>query len=261
MTLQIDSTASLKTRRAFRRKEGYKWLGLNEETGRYERYDENGILRGYPAHNKTCPICNLKFTTQHKDARTCSLICSHKLRYQEWVKDFEQNKINATLPSNPLIIQNRVKRYFQEKYHHELFVEKITPCCGLDITSMRNQGLNETNGKLCIMQVDHHDNDPSNSYYSNLKYLCVVCHVVKTDTNAGRGNRQGNGRNSKYKKLAKNFRKQRHSRRNPVTMNYRNELIKSMHDNGDSTKEIAERFKLKRRTINTILRKFKTNSA
>ena len=79
MTLQIDSTASLKTRRTFRRKEGYKWLGLNEKTGRYERYDKNGILKGYPAHKKTCPSCNLKFTTQHKNARTCSLVCSHKL--------------------------------------------------------------------------------------------------------------------------------------------------------------------------------------
>jgi len=253
----MDSTTSLKIRHANRRKEGYKWLGLNEKNGRYEHYDENGLLRGQKAYLKTCPICSLKFYTQHKNSRTCrNKFCSHELRHREWVKDFEQDKINACLKSNPLTIQNRVKRYFQEKYHHELFIEKITPCCGLDISKMSNQGLNEQNGKLCIMQVDHKNNNASNSYYSNLQYICVICHAVKTDHDAGKGNRPKNGRSNQQIRILKKFRRITHSSKNPITMNYRNELIKSMHDDGDPKIEIAKRFKLSKSAIIKIIKDF-----
>ena len=140
---------------------------------------------------KNCEICDVEFETSTIKSRTDSSKCDAELKFQTWSRLFETDKINASQNYNKAQHKQTVKRYFERKYYYQLFIEKITPCCKMDIKKMTNQGLNKYNGKLCIMEISHKDDNPTNNTYSNLEYICLICHTVKTDYKRNNGS---NGR-------------------------------------------------------------------
>ena len=161
-------------------------FGIDRITNEYrqlKRFEflKNGKIYRYTTYIKNCEICNVEFETKTKTSRTDSSKCDAELKFQIWSRLFETDKINASQNYNKAQHKQTVKKYFERKYYYELYVAKITPCCKLNINLLANQGKNTYNGKLCIMNIDHIDNNPSNNKYSNLQYICLFCHAVKTD--------------------------------------------------------------------------------
>lgn len=167
-----------------------------------ERFEfvRNGKIYKYKTYIKNCEICNVEFETTTIKSRTegfnpitnePSMKCDSELKFRIWSKLFVQGKINASQKYNNAQHKQQVKRFFERKYHYELYIAKITPCCKMDITKMTNQGRNRFNGKLCIMEISHKDDIPTNNTYSNLEYICLICHTVKTDYKRNNGS---NGR-------------------------------------------------------------------
>ena len=173
-----------------------KKVGVDRTTGELRdlrRFETvvNGRIYKKKTYIKTCEICSNEFETSTIKSRTDSSKCDAELKFQIWSKLFESNKINASQNYNNAQHKQQVKRFFERKYHYELFIEKITPCCKMDIKKMTNQGLNKYNGKLCIMEISHKDDNPTNNKYSNLEYICLICHTVNTDYKRNNGS---NGR-------------------------------------------------------------------
>jgi hypothetical protein len=161
-------------------------FGIDRFTGEYrqlKRFEflRNGKIYKYKTYIKNCEICDVEFETTTLKSRTDSSKCDAELKFQIWSRLFEQDKILASQNYNKSQYTQTVKKYFERKYYYELYVAKITPCCKLNINLLANQGKNTYNGKLCIMNIDHIDNNPSNNKYSNLQYICLFCHAVKTD--------------------------------------------------------------------------------
>ena len=171
-------------------------FGIDRITNEYRQlkkfeFLKNGKIYRYTTYIKNCEFCNAEFETKTKTSRTDSSKCDAELKFQIWSKLFENDKILASQNYNKSQYTQTVKKYFERKYYYELYVAKITPCCKLNINLLANQGNNKYNGKLCIMNIDHIDNNPSNNKYSNLQYICLFCHAVKTDY---RRNTGSNGR-------------------------------------------------------------------
>jgi hypothetical protein len=161
-------------------------FGIDRITNEYRQlkkfeFLKNGKIYRYTTYIKNCEFCNVEFETKTKTSRTDSSKCDAELKFQIWSKLFENDKILASQNYNKSQYTQTVKKYFERKYYYELYVAKITPCCKLNINLLANQGKNTYNGKLCIMNIDHIDNNPLNNKYSNLQYICLFCHAVKTD--------------------------------------------------------------------------------
>ena len=62
-------------------------------------------------------------------------------------------------------------------------------------THNRKQGKNKYNGKLCIMEISHKDDIPTNNKYSNLEYICLICHNLQTDYRKNNGTTKQGRRN------------------------------------------------------------------
>lgn len=170
-------------------------FGIDKDTGEYRQlvrfeYLSKGKIYRKQTFWKNCEVCNYRFETSTIISRTDNPKCDQELKFQTWSKLFESNKINASQKYNNAQHKQTVKRYFERKYYHDLYIAKITPCCKLNINLLANQGLNKYNGKLCIMEISHIDNNPSNNKYSNLEYICLICHTVKTDYRLNNGTKK-----------------------------------------------------------------------
>ena len=184
-------------------------FGIDRFTGEYRQLKRFEFLRKgkiykYKTYIKNCEICNVEFETTTLKSRTesfnpvtgeVSTKCDQELKFRIWSKLFETGKINASQIWNKTLTKRTVKKYFERKYHYELYIAKITPCCKMDITKMTNQGKNKYNGKLCIMEISHKDDIPTNNTYSNLEYICLICHNVRTDYRKNNGTKKQGRRN------------------------------------------------------------------
>jgi len=124
-----------------------------------------------------CLFCNKPL---NKKGKYCNNICQANDRYQKYISDWKNGKVNGLKGKYQIL--NYIRKYLMIKYNH-----KCTRC-----------GWNEINPftKIIPLEIEHLDGNYTNNKEDNLILLCPNCHSL---TSTYKGANRGNGRKDRKK--------------------------------------------------------------
>tara|TARA_R100000234_G_C4972675_1_gene167000 strand:+ start:480 stop:1058 length:579 start_codon:yes stop_codon:yes gene_type:complete len=122
-----------------------------------------------------CIICNKLETISKKCVyNTCSKKCTAKAIENEFIRNWINGKNKKSWShkrdNRP---SNYIYNYFFELHKIDLEINRITPCCKVEIPTAWN-------GSKSFMELNHINHDYLNNSFENLELICANCHAGKT---------------------------------------------------------------------------------
>ena len=122
-----------------------------------------------------CIICS-KLETVHKKSKynTCSKKCTAKAIEIEFIRNWINGKNKKSWShekdNRP---SNYIFNYFFELHHVALEIDRITPCCKIEIPTAWN-------GSKSFMELNHINHKHWDNSFDNLELICSNCHSART---------------------------------------------------------------------------------
>ena len=122
-----------------------------------------------------CIICNKLETISRKcKYNTCSKKCTAKKIEIDFIRNWLEGKNKKSWShkrdNRP---SNYIYNYFFELHKTDLEINKITPCCKIEIPMAWN-------GSKSFMELNHINHNHLDNSVENLELICSNCHSAKT---------------------------------------------------------------------------------
>ena len=124
-----------------------------------------------------CTVCNKLETISKKCVYNT---CSKKCTAQQIEINFIRNWINGKNKKSwshdkDFKPSNYIFNYFFELHYVALEIDRITPCCKVQIPSAWR-------GNKSFMELNHINHNHQDNSFDNLELICSNCHSAKTDS-------------------------------------------------------------------------------
>lgn len=124
-----------------------------------------------------CIICNKNQTIKkNSEYDTCSNKCTYQAIEINFIRDWinGNNKDSWSHKKNHRP-SNYIFNYFFKLHYEDLEINKITPCCRVEIPTAWI-------GSKSFMELNHINHNHQDNSFENLELICSNCHSAKTNS-------------------------------------------------------------------------------